>query len=223
VVSCPDGLPPGFYDNAIFSGKDVDLIGNFTVNGSIMYGENIDPPDTLNAQRFDGGFPMLDFDQLRNIAISQIKPNGENNLYTEADIDGKKPFPVSFWFDETTTPKTPNVVYIETDLTLKGNVGTLGGFYVVAGDVITNPSLDPTDTTIDGNGTIDGCVYTYGDFRINGGGNGLGITGGVWARDDVRLNGVATASYNKTYMDAIDFLNIGVKPEIISWKETYEF
>jgi len=221
MILCVAGLPTEFYDNAVFAGEDVELMGSSTINGDITYGESINPPETLNAQQFDGDFPMLDFEQLRGIAILQVKPNGENNLYTAANIANDKPFPTSFWFDEDNL--IPNIVYVETDLTLRGNVGVLGGFYVVAGDVITDPSVESVDTTINGNGTIDGCVYTYGDFRINGGGNGLGITGGVWARDDVRLNGNATVSYNQTYMQSIDFMNIGVKPQLISWKETYEF
>ncbi|MBI5144106.1 MAG: hypothetical protein HZA30_03460 [Candidatus Omnitrophica bacterium] len=112
------------------------------------------------------------------------------------------------------------MVYVETNLVLNGNVGTLGGFFVVAGDVVTNPGAE-ADTTINGNGTIDGTVYTLGDFRINGGGNGLGVTGGVWGRDEVRLNGNATVSYNQDYMNAISGLNIGFKPQIVSWKEIF--
>ncbi len=228
TISCPDELPLGFYDNAMFAGGAVELKGNYAINGDIKYGDSIDPPGTLNAEQFEGSFPMLDFVALKTLAESQVKPNGQNNLYTASDIASNKPFPTSFWFDKDEPlphiPHIPNIVYIETDLTLNGNVGTLCGFFVVAGDVITNPSADPVDTTINGNGTIDGCVYTYGDFRINGGGQGLGVTGGVWARDDVRMNGNAQVSYNQTYMDAIEALvGTGVKPEIDDWEETHQF
>ncbi len=208
--------PSWFFSNAITSGENVDLNGSWTVNGDIMYGESIDPAGL--GQKFDGDFPLLNFSQLRSLAVSQIKPDGQNNLYTQSDIDADKPFPASFWYDEQNL--IPNVVYVETSLVLRGDVGTLCGFFVVAGDVITNPSVE-ADTTINGNGTIDGCVYTLGDFRINGGGNGLGITGGVWGRDEVRLNGNAQISYNQDYMNAIRGLNIGFKPQIISWKEKF--
>ncbi|MBI4974981.1 MAG: hypothetical protein HZC19_04200 [Candidatus Omnitrophica bacterium] len=215
-VEIESPMPPWFFDNAITAGDDVDLNGSWTVNGDIMYGDSIDPAGL--GQKFDTAFPLLNFSQLWNMAVSQIKPNGQNNLYTQADIDSRKPFPTSFWFDEENN--IPNVVYIETNLVLNGNVGTLGGFFVVAGDVVTNPGAE-ADTTINGNGTIDGVVYTLGDFRINGGGNGLGVTGGVWGRDEVRLNGNATVSYNQDYMNAISGLNIGFKPQIVSWKEIF--
>lgn len=217
-VDIESPMPPWFFSNAITAGENVDLNGNYTVDGSIMYGEEIDPASTPNSSKFEGDFPLLDFAQIRDTAASQIKPDGQNNIYTQADIDAGKPFPTSFWFDEENG--IPNVVYVETDLVLRGNVGTIGGFVVVAGDVITNPS-GGADTTINGNGTIDGAVYTLGEFEINGGGNGLGVTGGVWGRDEVELNGNATVSYNQVYMEAIDNLNISFKPQIVSWKEKY--
>lgn len=217
-VDIKPATPPWFFDNAIVSGESVDLNGSYTVDGSIMYGETVEPGDTPNSQKFEEDLPLLSFDQLRSIAVSQIKGNGQNNLYTQTDIDNGKPFPSSFWFDEANG--IPNVVYVETNLVLRGSVGTIGGFFVVAGDVITNPGAE-ADTTINGNGTIDGTVYTLGEFRINGGGNGLGVTGGVWAKDDVVLNGNATVTYNQAYMNAIRGLNITFKPQIISWKEKY--
>ncbi len=223
TISCPAGLPPWFYGDAIVAGGDVSLVGNnYTVTGNLQYGDSIDPANTPNAQQFTGDFPMLDFQQLRNIAISQVKGNGQNNLYTANDIANNKPFPDSFWFDkDEPSPQIPNVVYVETDLKVDGNV-RIGGFYVVAGTVITDDT--GANTTMDGKATIDGCVYTLGDFRINGGGNGLGVTGGVWARDDIRLNGNAKASFTQGYMDAIkNNWTLNVKPQVVSWKETYEF
>ena len=220
TVSCPAGLPPWFYDNAIVAGEDVELIGgSYTVTGGIGYGDSIDPPDTPNAQQFEEDFPMLDFKQLRDIAISQVNAEGQNNLYTKNDIENHKPFPDSFWFDkDAPIPHIPNVVYVETDLEVSGNV-RICGFYVVAGDFITD-----ANTTMDGKATIDGCVYTLGDFEINGGGSGLGVTGGVWARDGIRLNGNAKASFTQEYMNAIENTwNLGVKPQVVSWKETYKF
>ncbi len=218
-----DISPPtssNFYNSAIFAGENIDLNGNYTVNGPLLYGTSIDPAGL--GQKFDGDFPLLNFEQLRAIAVSQIKANGQNNLYTQADIDSGKAFPTSFWFIPPPGPNTiPNIVYIETNLTLNGNMPPMGGFFVVAGDVLTDPS-GGADATINGNGTINGCVYTLGDFRINGGGNGLGITGGVWGRDEVRLNGKATVTYYPGYMSAIQNMNIGFIAQITSWKEKYQ-
>jgi hypothetical protein len=208
--------PNNFYDNAIFAGENVDLNGSYNITGDIVYGTSISPVGL--GEQYEGDFPLLNFEQLRAIAVLQVKGNGENNLYTQADIDGNKAFPASFWYDEPNG--IPNVVYVETSLILKGNVGTLGGFYVVAGDVITNLDVE-ADTTINGNGSIDGCVYTLGDFRINGGGNGLGVTGGVWGRDEVRLNGNATVTYNADYMAAISAMNIDFVVQTTAWQEIY--
>lgn len=219
--------PSWFYDNAITAGKNVDLNGNYIVGGNTMYSESIEPADYQPSQKFDEGFPSLNFDQLRLIAASQ--PNSMtisgNNIYTQADFDaynGKPPFPSSFWYNEGESK--PNVIYVETNLILRGSVGTICGFFVVVGNVVTDPS-GSADTTINGNGTIDGCVYTLGNFRINGGGNGLGVTGCVWGRDEVRLNGNAKVSIDpvvrERYTDAIEGLGIGFVAQILSWKEKY--
>jgi hypothetical protein len=133
-------------------------------------------------------------------------------------------FPDSFWYSEPTDPNdpttgTPNVVYVESDLELNGNVGTIGGFFVVAGDVITNPD-DTSDATINGNGEIDGVVYTLGEFRINGGGGGLNVNGGVWAGEEARLNGNAHIAYTEDYMAALEALDINVEVQITSWRDT---
>ncbi len=192
-------MPLGFWFNAVFAGEGVSLGPNSIIGGTIKKNET---------------FPMLDFVTLRALAV------GQNNLYTAADIANKKPFPASFWFDETTVPKTPNIVYVETDLVLKGSIGTIGGFYVVAGDVITNTSPDPADTTIDGNGTIDGCVYTLGDFRINGGGNeGLEVKGGVWAQGEVELKGKGEIGCDMLYQNSI-IPKVTTTYKVNSWKET---
>ena len=221
--------PSEFYNGAIVVSNLVDLNGNYTVTGDVIYGSNIEDTGsgtitgTSSQQDWCDPLPRLNFEQLRNIAVSQIKSNGQNNLYTAADVAADKPYPTNFYFRTPGTngvddPGEPNVVYIETNLVLNGNVGILCGFFVVVGDVITNPN-GTWDTTINGNGTIDGCVYTLGNFRINGGGNGFGVTGGVWAGDEARLNGNADVTYNAEYMEAIDFLDIDFELQIVSWQE----
>lgn len=207
--------PSWFFDNAIAAGDDVNLQGqNYTIGGSVVYGDSISEAG-LGAQEDDAALlGHLDFEQLRLVAIAQ------GNLYTVEDVENNRAYPASFWYDYPANTM-PNVVYIETNLVLNGNIGTIGGFFIVAGDVITNPT-GGGDTTLNGNGTIDGCVYTFGDFDINGGGNGLGITGGVWATGDVDLNGHASVGYNAVYMDAIRTnLPIMFEAEAISWRETH--
>ena len=226
-------LPGSFWTNAIYTAGNVRLNGNaYTVNGDIIYAGNIIPADPqppnfigTDTQEPDvNPLVKLDYENLRLIAEAQIKADGSDNVYTAAEIAiGNPPLPDSFWFDDSDADPAnwvPNVVYIETDLILNGNVGTIGGFLLVVGDVVTNPS-GTSETTINGNGQIDGCIYSTGEFRVNGGGAGLNVFGGIWSGSDgVRMNGNVTVIYNQPYMDAIKtVINPGTVMQLISWRE----
>lgn len=209
-----------FWDNAIYSAGDVTFIGNsYEVNGKVIYadeiqGEELIPPEMITHDPNISPLALLDFQYLRQIAVSQIQPSGQNNLFTAADI-GVKDFPTSFWFDNSDPDPLnwiPNVVYIESDLILRGNL-VAGGFIIVGGDVIDNVELG-------GNASIDGCVYTRGYFQNKGGGNSLNVNGGIWAGDYVTLRGNAKVDYNATYMDAIRRnINPSTEVQLISWRE----
>lgn len=212
-------IPPNFYDNAIYTADELDLNGNaYQVNGNVIYGNdevagntgNIN--GTVTQDTSINPLARLDFQQLYTLS------QGQGNVYDSVRLNnvkkGSDSFPASFWY----ALGVPNIVYVQDDLTLNGNVGTIGGFFVVVGDVITNPS-GTYDATINGNGQIDGCIYTLGEFQVNGGGNGLNVFGGVWAGTEAELNGKVTITYNKDYMDAIKALNINPDVQIISWRE----
>ncbi len=227
-------LPDSFWDNAVYTSGNVRVNGTaFNINGDIIYAGSL-VPSTLDANCFTGTatndtsiapLVKLDYDYLRAIAATQIKADGSDNVYTAAEISSKTPpLPVSFWFDQSDPNPAnwiPNVVYVETDLVLNGSIGTIGGFLVVVGDVISDPN-ETTSTTINGTGYIDGCVYSTGEFRINGGGGiGLNVLGGVWSGSDgVRFNGSVDIGYHKTYMDAIRYI---ISPssivQLISWRK----
>ncbi|MFH1777906.1 MAG: hypothetical protein ABH952_10165 [Candidatus Omnitrophota bacterium] len=217
-------LPDNFWDNAIYTAGNITLNGNtYQVNGNVTYAGAINDTDYVTGDvDYDPSARPLakfDFDYLRNIAISQIKADGSDNLYTALEIQsGTPPLPASFWFDEPAG--IPNVVYVETDLILNGNVGTFGGFLLVVGDVVTNPA-GTNEFIINGTGQIDGCIYTTGQFRVNGGGGGLNVFGGVWSGSDgARLNGNANVTYHKDYMDAIRYnLNPTTEVQLVSWRE----
>jgi hypothetical protein len=70
---------------------------------------------------------------------------------------------------------------------------------------------------------VNGCIYTTGDFTINGGGNGLNINGGVWAGTGMDLRGHATVNYNSDYMTAVEYLidvnNAGGVVQLYSWRQ----
>ena len=217
-------IPPNFYDNAIWASQDLLFNGNsYQVTGNVRHGDTT-PSSTSHVTgtvTYDPAtdpLPRLNYQQLHDIAQSQ------GNVYDAARIgNGHNVFPTSFWYTPPTNPAdpttgVPNVNYITTDLVLNGNIGTIGGLFVVVGNVLTDPTAEE-DTTINGNGQIQGAIYTTGNFRINGGGNRLNVTGGVWAGDQARLNGNANVTYSSTYMDSIKALNINADVQVVSWQD----
>ncbi|MBU1087714.1 MAG: pilus assembly PilX N-terminal domain-containing protein [Candidatus Omnitrophica bacterium] len=226
-------LPSSFWDNAIYTAGNVRVNGvAYDLNGDITYGGSL-VPGTLDPANFVGTatndpsvspLVKLDYESLRTVAAGQIKADGSDNVYTFMEVSaGNPPFPTSFWFDNSDSDPTkwvPNVVYVETDLVLNGSIGTIGGFFLVVGDVTTDP-LATSETIINGNGEIDGCVYSTGQFRVNGGGTGLNVLGGVWSgTDGVRLNGSIEIGYHQPYMNAIrDVIQPGSTVQLISWRK----
>ncbi len=218
-------IPPGFFDNAIWAAEELDFNGSaYSVQGNVVHADETPSGDTggvngtVTYNPAASPLPRLSFQQLRNIAQAQ------GNVYDAARLSqGPDAFPDSFWYQEPTDPNdpttgVPNVNYILTDLVLNGNIGTIGGFFVVVGNVLTDPTA-AEDATINGNGQVAGAIYTTGDFRVNGGGNGLNVDGGVWVGDEARLNGNATLMYNSGYMKAIEALGVSADVQIVSWRE----
>lgn len=217
-------IPPNLTDNAIYAAGTADLNGNsYDVIGDVLVGGAL--PDntgnvtgTVESNPSASPLPALDFAQLHAIALSQ------GNIYDQVRLDdiqqNQDVFPATFCYNNVGTAPdcTPNVNYIEGDMVLNGAIGTIGGFFVVVGDVLTNPT-DPNDTTLNGTGQIEGVIYTTGQFRINGGGGGLNVSGGVLAGTDVVLNGNTTIQYDAGYMQAIEDLNISPSVQTIFWRQ----
>lgn len=211
-------LEDNFWNNFLYSAGNVDFrggayssTGDVRFAGSLLNGQNV----PLANRKYDPSInplAMLDFDYLKQIATSQVRPNGHNNYYPAGDTS----FPTSFWFDQAAG--IPNVVFIEGDLRISGN-STVGGFIVVPGNYI-DPSADPNNVTITGNISVDGCVYTRGYFSNKGGGNSLNINGGVWAGKYVDIRGGVVGQNNQVYMDAIrNNINPSTEVQVISWRE----
>lgn len=211
-----------FYTNAVYSAEDIDFNGNsYSVTGNVCYADKIDHDHEhdykhdYEHEKVSGSIirdpsisplEQLNFQQLSNISKSQ------GNFYNKERIkkvqDGKDSFPGSFWY----SLGIPNIIYVEGDLEFSDNVniGTIGGFFVVMGDVKLN-----------GNGEIQGAIYTQGKVDINGGGGNLNVNGGVWAGEEVELSGNTHIAYNLDYMSAIKgLLDKEVKIKIISWRDT---
>lgn len=230
-------IPSGFYDYAVYSAGEVDFNGNsYSVannqpvpdNQAVLYADEFDvshPENITGTTTQDASISplaLLNFQQLYNISQSQ------GNVYNTTRLNnvkkGTDSFPGDFWNVAPTDPNdpttgTPNVVYVLSDLELNGSVGTIGGFYVVVGDVITNPSAT-YDASINGNGQINGAIYTRGEFEVNGGGGGLNVNGGVWAGQEIELNGNAHITYNWDYMEAISGLGINADVQLVGWEDT---
>lgn len=241
-------IPPEFYDNAIYSAGDIDLNGDaYSITGDVRYVGELDNPDNITGaiilDPLIGPLARLDFEYLLGESQAQntdVYPDS-GNVYDVA-VSGKlvdpetqieKPLPGEFWYttaddgvdndgDGETDEEDewiPNICYINGDLKLSGSIGTVAGFLVVAGDVITSPD-ETYDATISGNGQIEGIIYTRGTFRVNGGGGAdLNINGGVWAGEETIFNGGVNAAYNADYMGAIESLNIAGTAQIISWQD----
>lgn len=222
--------PADFFDYAIYSAGTIDPNGNsYSVNGDVVYADSIDNSSyitgTLTQDATVAPLAAFDFVTLRAIAVAQ------GNLYDATRLDAVKKnwdtFPVGFWHSAPTNPSdpttgTPNVVYVEGDLVLNGNIGSVGGFFLVVGNVLTDPD-ETADSTLNGNGTVDGCIYTTGKFDINGGGGNLNVNGGVWAGTEAEINGNVMVNYNLNFMDSIEFLvqslGAGSVVQLLTWRE----
>lgn len=204
-----------YYGSALFVVGDIDITGDaYSIDGNVIYAGKTNPsiipkPDNITGTvTYDPSIEQLDqlkFDQLR--ALSQSQGN-----YHDADhLDG--PFPESFWYipPENGNPGVPNIVFLEGSLELKGN-DSIAGFFVVGGEAIC-------DTTIAGNVSIDGCIYTQGDFIVKGGGGAMNVTGGIWVAKNATLKGGITLEYNADYVSGVQDLGMRkTKPKIL-WRE----
>ncbi|MDD5070912.1 MAG: hypothetical protein PHV17_09315 [Candidatus Omnitrophica bacterium] len=237
VVSVKKYIPANFYDYAIYSSGNIDINGDaYSVEGKVIYATTYDVEHpggvtgTVTNDPLINPLSRLDFEAVYAISDAQ------GNVYDADRIQdvrrGRDSFPTDFWYTraddsldndadgitDESDEWVPNVVYVETDLQVTGSFGTIGGFYVVVGDVLTDPE-DTADATVNGVGTIEGAVYTRGNFRVNGGGGRLNVNGGVWAGNEARLNGSADVAYNQDYMDAISGLSIGASAQITNWRD----
>lgn len=194
-----------FYSTAIYAAGNLNISGGaYSVTGDVIYAGTGPAPSPNEPENIQGTvthdpsinpLDLLSFDQLKIISQNQ---GNYNSPY----------LPASYWFDAV--QGIPNVVYLDGDLTLKGN-DNVHGFFVVGGAAIY-------DATLQGNVSVDGCIYTRGDFTVQGGGNALNISGAVWSGGDTNLNGSVTIEYNSAYVAGL--LQLGINPNYkIIWRE----
>lgn len=195
------GMP--FYNDVLYVAGDINVKGTSnSAVGDVTYGGTLSGTLNVTGELFNDpsiSLDLLDFNQLRTISQSQ------GNYHDLQHLNG--PFPASFWYDEAN--QIPNVVFLEGDLTLKGN-DVVYGFFVVGGQAVC-------DTELAGTVSVNGGIYMQGDFTVKGGGGALNINGGVWVGGDANLNGGVTLNYNSEYMAGIQKL---AKNSRVVWRDT---
>lgn len=211
-------IPPGFYDNAIYSAGNVTIGSNCVVNGDVFSGGAINGPVNGDATPNDtvlhnNGLPLLNFDDLKRISQEQGWYNSDTGVTT---------FPSSFWNVAPVSPEDPgipNVVFVNGDFTLVGGKQVVQGFIVVGGNTVYNAEIG-------GNASIIGCLYTRGNIWFHGGGGKvINVDGGVWAGGTVTMEGNEQinfdppAGHGETYMNAIKALGINADVQVTSWQE----
>jgi hypothetical protein len=227
-------IPPNFYDYSIYSADNFDggNSANFLITGKAVYAGATATPDIINdPNHVTGGsthdptvspLAHFDFQVLLNVARSQTYYDSQlrktvNNEFTSTDLAEGRNFPSTFEY----SPGVPNVVYVEGALTLSGST-TVGGFFVVVGNILQTPTVT-VDTTLSGAIKVNGCIYSTGDFSVNGGGNKLNVDGGVWAGTGVSFNGGGKVTYNAGYMteikNMVDNNSAGGAVQLLSWRE----
>ncbi len=227
------GLPNSFWGNGVYVAGEFETNGNsYSVNGLVAYGSEAESQNNFATVCNNGdcgaqnvtntaasSLPKLNFAAIKTLA------QGQGNYYDAARIaavtNGQDSYPINFWNDAPNNT-IANIIYVEGDLALNGNVSA-GGFFVVAGNVLTDPNAT-ADTQLNGSGTIEGLIYTTGEFKINGGGGGLNVNGGVWAGSEAELQGNSAVTYNSVYQAAVKtklqtegIENTGIT--VSAWKE----
>lgn len=236
--------PPNFYDHALYAADDININGtSYSVSGKAIYA---DTPTGSLANICAGGvcgaaptvtknptispLARFDFTVLRNLASAQTNPNtfAGSNIYTPLDIAAGNRFPQNFWYQPPTDPADPttgipNIVYVEGSIEFKNSnttSKTAGGFYIVVG---TDPTVQFEDTGLGGNITVNGCIYTTGNFTNSGGGSNTDVNGGVWAGGDINLSGSIDITYDLNFMLAIknvvEINGASGALQVLSWRE----
>lgn len=227
VVVKKQAPPSNFYDYALYSAGTVDINDN-----AASVGDGSDPnlgsviaktqildkfdkvPDANES--IDPNLTLATFD----FAALQHEATDQGHVYTEDDMAAGKPFPQTFWFDEA--GGIPNVVYVNGNLRVSGDV-TIGGFFLIVGNIVADPAALPAEASITGNVHVNGCLYATGLFETKGGGSqDIVIDGGVWAGGDISLKGKPNVTRNETYMTGIEnYINNNNLASIstVSWRE----
>jgi hypothetical protein len=225
-------IPESFFNYEIYGAKDLKLC-NVTVNGNVIYADKIKTRKetvingTTTSDDNISPLTSLDFASLK--ALSQSQGNYYDKDRLKDVKQGSATFPSSFWYDQQN--QIPNVIYCESDLHVKGNFGTIAGFFLVVGNVVSKDE-DTADTHIHGQGIIQGAIYTNGKLHVHAESHDdkqsdddaafdpITINGNLWVGKDTHIHKNVTLTYNSEYINAIKNLSLGGQVQIVSWRKS---
>lgn len=211
----------GMFENAIHSNGSVDLRGNATINGDILYSNNYYAGGNVNVNgdttRDNVEIPALDTNQ----AISNAQSNA---------LNGYSSRPAGNYFQGNFAPNNPSslngVIFIDAypdgspaNVNISGNISTNDG----------NPAvlIVMGDLRISGNILFNGLLYTSGstDIDITLSGN-LRINGAIVSSGDISIMGNCIINYREDLLsdDVIgDVMLNSAVPQEESWQEISSF
>ena len=188
------------HDYTDYDDDDTTYTNPITRHGSAEWELNTDSdPDNDVVLPFDDY--MLE--QFKLIAIAQQQADGITR-YFDHEPNGAEDHALtalgSFYFEEPSEDNPygiPNIIFIEDRVHLSGNREWYGTIFATGDRAWFSGSL-----------TVEGVIYTKGQFRGMGGGNAeYNIHGGVLA-NSARMNGHASIVYHKPYLDSLNALAI---------------
>ena len=200
------------YDYTTYDDDDTTYSNPLTAHGSVTYNLNTDDdPDNDIALPFDDY--MLD--QFKQIAIQQQAVDGITR-YFDHEPNGAEDHALtelgSFYFEEPSAENpfgVPNIIFIEDRVHLSGNREWYGTIFATGDRAWFSGSL-----------TIEGVIYTKGQFRGMGGGNAEYNIHGAVIANSAGMNGHATIEYHKPYLDSLNALALAnTEYRLESWDE----
>lgn len=215
---------PNVFENAIYATDLIDINGaSHTIDGDIFAGDSIAcSPGTCpgvtgtKTEEGDDDYPQISID------FEGLKKASQQQGYYFSGTPSASDLPADFYETAPTAdhPGVPRIVFIEGDLVVSGN-DAVGGFLVVAGNILSGGDGTEAEATVSGKCTIDGVILVAGDYVKNGGGPAAVINGAIVAMGEARMNGKSTVTYNQDYADALGALEIhGINLQMESWNET---
>jgi hypothetical protein len=234
-------IKPEVYRAAIYTPAVLGLNGITEVHGLGMVGENLWASENIDPiERFTSYEYEYWDEETQSVQTATGEVDLGRNLDSDPDNDVVLPFDefiLEFFKEEAMVqgnyydeaPKahqlpstffqpdgvTPNIVFITDTMRITGNCH-VGGLIFIVGDMFSNPE----DVIFGGDITVDGIIYTTGQFNTVGGGHqAVNVFGGAFCGEG-NLLGNAVIEYKWEYFEALkDLVFLGNRYRFRSWQE----